>query len=203
MAHVRADPGHHRDGHHLRDAALHLRHPGSDGRHRFRPGGHGPLRDLRGPAERGEVGGDHAREEQDQEPPPQPRRTGRSPSGPSSGAPCSGFSWGCSRAPAPVISTYVSYAMEKKISKHPEKFGTGAIEGVAGSGGGQQCRIERRLVPLFTLGIPANSVIALLLGALHDPRACSPGPHVHHQASRTSSGAPSRACTSATSCCWS
>ena len=56
--------------------------------------------------------------------------------------------------------------MEKKLSKHPEAFGKGAIEGVAGPGGGQQRRPAGALVPLLTLGIPLNAVTASA-GRLH------------------------------------
>lgn len=65
-----------------------------------------------------------------------------------------------------VISSFVSYAMEKKLSKHPEKFGTGTIEGVAGPESANNAASSGAFIPLFTLGIPANVIIALLLGSL-------------------------------------
>ena len=68
-------------------------------------------------------------------------------------------------AGAPVISAFSSYAMEKKLSRHPEKFGTGVIEGVAGPEAANNSATGGAFIPLFTLGIPANSVIAVLLGA--------------------------------------
>jgi putative tricarboxylic transport membrane protein len=76
-----------------------------------------------------------------------------------------GFFIGILPGPAPVISAFTSYAIEKKISKHPEKFGTGAIEGVAGPESANNSATGGAFIPLFTLGIPANSVIAILLGA--------------------------------------
>ena len=76
-----------------------------------------------------------------------------------------GFFMGVLPGPAPVISTYASYAMEKKISKTPEKFGTGYIAGVAGPEAANNAASSGAMIPLFTLGIPANSVIAVLLGA--------------------------------------
>ncbi len=76
-----------------------------------------------------------------------------------------GFFIGILPGPAPVISAFTSYAIEKKISKHPEKFGTGAIEGVAGPESANNAATGGAFIPLFTLGIPANSVIAILLGA--------------------------------------
>jgi len=76
-----------------------------------------------------------------------------------------GFFMGVLPGPAPVISTYASYAMEKKLSKTPEKFGTGYIVGVAGPESANNAASSGAMIPLFTLGIPANSVIAVLLGA--------------------------------------
>jgi len=76
-----------------------------------------------------------------------------------------GFFIGILPGPAPVISAFTSYAVEKKLSRHPEKFGTGAIEGVAGPESANNSATGGAFIPLFTLGIPANSVIAILLGA--------------------------------------
>ncbi len=76
-----------------------------------------------------------------------------------------GFTIGVLPGPAPVISTYSSYAMEKKLSKTPERFGTGHIAGVAGPEAANNAASSGAMIPLFTLGIPANSVIAVLLGA--------------------------------------
>lgn len=76
-----------------------------------------------------------------------------------------GFFMGVLPGPAPVISTYSSYALEKKLSKTPEQFGTGHIAGVAGPEAANNAASSGAMIPLFTLGIPANSVIAVLLGA--------------------------------------
>jgi putative tricarboxylic transport membrane protein len=76
-----------------------------------------------------------------------------------------GFFMGVLPGPSPVISTYSSYALEKKLSKTPEKFGTGHIVGVAGPESANNAASSGAMIPLFTLGIPANSVIAVLLGA--------------------------------------
>jgi putative tricarboxylic transport membrane protein len=65
-----------------------------------------------------------------------------------------------------VISSFVSYAVEKRISKHPEEFGKGAIEGVAGPEAANNAASSSGFIPLFSLGIPANVIMALLLGAL-------------------------------------
>jgi putative tricarboxylic transport membrane protein len=56
--------------------------------------------------------------------------------------------------------------VEKKCSRHPEKFGTGAIEGVAGPETANNAATGGAFIPLLTLGIPANAVMAMLLGAL-------------------------------------
>jgi putative tricarboxylic transport membrane protein len=76
-----------------------------------------------------------------------------------------GFFIGVLPGPAPVISAFSSYALEKKLSKHPEKFGTGMIQGVAGPEAANNAATGGAFIPLFTLGIPSNSVIAILLGA--------------------------------------
>jgi putative tricarboxylic transport membrane protein len=76
-----------------------------------------------------------------------------------------GFFIGILPGPAPVISAFSSYAIEKKLSRYPEKFGTGVIQGVAGPEAANNAATGGAFIPLFTLGIPANSVIAILLGA--------------------------------------
>jgi len=88
-----------------------------------------------------------------------------------------GFFIGILPGPAPVISSFSSYAIEKKLSKHPEKFGTGVIEGVAGPESANNAATGGAFIPLFTLGIPVNSVIAILLGAfmIH---GIQPGPMI-------------------------
>jgi len=65
-----------------------------------------------------------------------------------------------------AIPTFLSYAIEKKFSKHPEKFGTGAIEGVAGPESANNAASSGTFIPLLSLGIPANPSTAILIGAL-------------------------------------
>jgi putative tricarboxylic transport membrane protein len=77
-----------------------------------------------------------------------------------------GFFLGILPGGGAVISSFVSYATEKKFSKHPEEFGKGAIEGVAGPESANNAASSSGFVPLFSLGIPANVIMALLLGAL-------------------------------------
>jgi putative tricarboxylic transport membrane protein len=86
-----------------------------------------------------------------------------------------GFLLGVLPGGGAVISSFVSYAVEKKLSKHPEKFGTGAIEAVAGPEAANNAATGGSFIPLFTLGIPSNSVMALLLGALMI-HGVAPGP---------------------------
>jgi putative tricarboxylic transport membrane protein len=77
-----------------------------------------------------------------------------------------GFGVGLIPGPAPVIATYASYMVEKKISKHPEEFGKGAIEGVAGPESANNAACQSAFIPLFVLGIPFAPPTAILLGAL-------------------------------------
>jgi putative tricarboxylic transport membrane protein len=65
-----------------------------------------------------------------------------------------------------IIASFASYAIEKRISKHPEEFGQGAIEGVAGPEAANNGAAQGAFIPLLTLGIPGNAVMALTLGAL-------------------------------------
>ena len=77
-----------------------------------------------------------------------------------------GFFLGILPGGGAVISSFVSYGVEKKCSRHPEKFGTGVIEGVAGPETANNAATGGAFIPLLTLGIPANAVMAMLLGAL-------------------------------------
>ena len=65
-----------------------------------------------------------------------------------------------------MIPTFISYAMEKKLSAHPEKFGTGMIAGVAGPEAANNAGVGGAMVPLLALGIPTTGILAILLGAL-------------------------------------
>ena len=75
----------------------------------------------------------------------------------------------------PAVASLMSYALEKRVSKRPEEFGHGAIEGVAGPETANNAATAGGFVPLLTLGIPTNSVLALMLAAmmLH---GVTPGP---------------------------
>lgn len=76
-----------------------------------------------------------------------------------------GFFLGILPGGGAVISSFASYALEKRLSRHPERFGKGAIEGVAGPEAANNAAAGGAFIPLMTLGIPPNVVMALLLGA--------------------------------------
>jgi putative tricarboxylic transport membrane protein len=77
-----------------------------------------------------------------------------------------GFLLGILPGGGAVLSSFVSYAVEKKISKHPERFGKGAIEGVAAPESANNSAAGSSLIPLVSLGIPANPAMAMLFSAL-------------------------------------
>jgi putative tricarboxylic transport membrane protein len=77
-----------------------------------------------------------------------------------------GFFLGILPGGGAVLSSFVAYAVEKKVSKTPEKFGTGLIEGVAAPESANNSAAQGAFIPLLTLGIPSNVVMAMLLGAL-------------------------------------
>ena len=76
-----------------------------------------------------------------------------------------GFFLGILPGGGAVVASFSSYAMEKRLSRHPEEFGKGAIEGVAGPEAANNAGAGGAFIPLMTLGIPPNVVMALLLGA--------------------------------------
>ncbi|MCY7365515.1 MAG: tripartite tricarboxylate transporter permease [Frankiaceae bacterium] len=76
-----------------------------------------------------------------------------------------------------VLASFVSYSVEKRVSKHPEEFGKGAMAGVAGPESANNAAAQTAFIPLLTLGLPANSIMALLVGALII-QGITPGPGV-------------------------
>ena len=89
-----------------------------------------------------------------------------------------GVPFGCIPAGGSEIPTFLSYATEKKLSKHKEEFGTtGAIEGVAGPEAANNAAITATLIPLLTLGIPTSNTTAILLGAFQN-YGINPGPQL-------------------------
>ena len=77
-----------------------------------------------------------------------------------------GFFLGILPGGGAILSSFVAYAIEKKCSKTPERFGTGVIEGVAAPESANNSAAQSSFIPLLTLGIPSNVVMAMLLGAL-------------------------------------
>ena len=77
-----------------------------------------------------------------------------------------GFFIGILPGAGATISSFLSYGLEKAVSKHPEKFGTGVIEGVAAPEGANNADTAGAMVPLLTLGIPGSGTTAILLAAL-------------------------------------
>jgi putative tricarboxylic transport membrane protein len=86
-----------------------------------------------------------------------------------------GFPFGTVPAGGAEIPTFLSYATEKKLSKNPEEFGKGAIEGVAGPEAANNAAATGVLVPLLTLGIPTSATAAILLAAFQN-YGIQPGP---------------------------
>jgi putative tricarboxylic transport membrane protein len=77
-----------------------------------------------------------------------------------------GFFLGLIPGGGAIVASFASYAIEKKVAKHPEEFGQGAIQGVAGPEAANNAAASGNFIPLLTLGIPCNAVMAILLGAL-------------------------------------
>lgn len=88
-----------------------------------------------------------------------------------------GTAFGAMPGTGPTITTFIAYALEKKISKTPERFGHGAIEGVASPEASSHSKTQVDFIPTMTLGIPGDAVMALLLGALLI-QGIQPGPQL-------------------------
>jgi TctA family transporter len=76
-----------------------------------------------------------------------------------------------------TLSSFAAYTLEKKLSRHPERFGQGAIEGVAAPEAANNAGAQTSFIPMLTLGIPSNPVMALMIGALII-QGITPGPNV-------------------------
>ena len=90
-----------------------------------------------------------------------------------------GFFLGVIPGGGAIVASFASYAIEKKVSRHPEKFGKGAIQGVAGPEAANNAAAGGAFIPLLTLGIPPNAVMAIFLGALMI-HGIEPGPLLIH-----------------------
>ena len=76
-----------------------------------------------------------------------------------------------------ILGSFSAYSLEKKLSKNPEQFGKGAIEGVAGPESANNAGAQTSFIPMLTLGIPSNPVMALMIGAMII-QGIQPGPSV-------------------------
>jgi putative tricarboxylic transport membrane protein len=88
-----------------------------------------------------------------------------------------GFVIGIIPGSAHIISSFLSYALERRLSKHPEQFGQGAVAGVAGPESANNAASTGAFVPMLALGIPTGPVPAVLMGALM-VHGVSPGPQL-------------------------
>ena len=86
-----------------------------------------------------------------------------------------GFPFGAVPAGGAEIPTFLSYVTEKKLSKHPEEFGQGAIEGVAGPEASNNASAAGTLVPMLALGLPVSATAAVMLAAFQT-YGIQPGP---------------------------
>ena len=77
----------------------------------------------------------------------------------------------------PALASFTSYAIAKKTSRHPDQFGKGAIEGVAAPEAANNAGAQTSFIPMLTLGIPSNGVMALMIGAMLI-KGIQPGPNV-------------------------
>jgi TctA family transporter len=79
-----------------------------------------------------------------------------------------------------LLASFGAYTVEKKVSNHPEQFGKGAIEGVASPEAANNAGAQTSFIPMLTLGIPGNAVMALMIGALMI-QGIAPGPQVMNE----------------------
>ena len=88
-----------------------------------------------------------------------------------------GAAFGILPGTGPLLSSFASYAMERRLARDPSRFGKGAIEGVAGPEAANNAAALTHFIPMLTLGIPAGAAMALMLGALQI-QGIAPGPQV-------------------------
>ena len=103
------------------------------------------------------------------------RQEWRASAGPIGRGTVLGFLIGILPGPGHIISSFVSYSIERRLSKHPERFGQGAIEGVAGPESANNSATSGALVPMLALGLPSGAVPAIMLAALMI-HGIAPGP---------------------------
>ncbi len=76
-----------------------------------------------------------------------------------------------------TLASFAGYALEKKLSKYPERFGTGAVEGVASPEAANNAAAQTSFIPMLTLGVPSNAVMALMIAAMM-LQGLTPGPQI-------------------------
>lgn len=101
----------------------------------------------------------------------------RASAGPISRGTILGFLLGLVPGGGGILASFSSYVVEKRIARDPQRFGQGAIEGVAGPESANNAGVQATFLPLLTLGIPANVVLAIMMGALLI-HGVSPGPRL-------------------------
>lgn len=88
-----------------------------------------------------------------------------------------GTAFGAMPGTGPTVTTFIAYALERRVSRTPERFGTGAIEGVAAPEAASHSKTQVDFIPTMSLGIPGDAVMALILGALLI-QGIQPGPQL-------------------------
>jgi TctA family transporter len=88
-----------------------------------------------------------------------------------------GAAFGAMPGTGPTITTFIAYALERKVSKTPERFGNGALEGVVAPEASSHSKTQIDFIPTMSLGIPGDAVMAMLLGALV-VQGIQPGPQL-------------------------
>lgn len=111
------------------------------------------------------------------------RKDWKDASGPIARGSVLGFFLGLIPGGGGLIASFISYAVEKKIAKHPETFGTGDIRGVAGPETANNAGAQGAFIPMLTMGIPCNVAVAILMGALMI-HGVLPGPRLLEDHSR-------------------
>jgi putative tricarboxylic transport membrane protein len=106
---------------------------------------------------------------------PPSRAEWRASAGPIARGTVVGFLVGAIPGPAHIISSFASYALERRVSSHPERFGHGAIEGVAGPESANNAAAEAAFAPMLALGIPSNAIMAIMMAAMMI-HGVTPGP---------------------------
>jgi putative tricarboxylic transport membrane protein len=105
------------------------------------------------------------------------RQDWKASSGPIARGSILGFLLGLIPGGGGLIASFISYAVEKKVARHPETFGSGDIRGVAGPESANNAGAQGAFIPMLTMGIPCNVVIAILMGALMI-HGVTPGPRL-------------------------